>query len=53
MFDPGEIYDFEFSPAKSGEYVLSFGLPQPPPPASKDAPPSRVPPLVNVAVHVQ
>ena len=58
MFDPGEIYDFEFTPDKAGEFAFSFGLPQPPPPPSPKAgeptpPPSRVPPLVNVAVHVR
>ncbi len=58
MFDPGEIYDFAFTPLQSGEYTLSFGLPQPPPPPPRKKgepapPPSTVPPLVNVAVHVR
>jgi FtsP/CotA-like multicopper oxidase with cupredoxin domain len=44
-FDPGEIYDFEFTPPVAGEYTLAFGFPQPPPPG-------QAPPLVNVAVHV-
>ncbi len=56
MFDPGEIYDFEFTPAKKGELTLSFGLPPfppaPPPPPGTPAPPPP-PPTVAVAVHVR
>ena len=55
-FDPGEIYDFEFTPATPGDLTLSFGLPQPPPPPSKPGDPPPPParnPLVNVLVHVR
>jgi len=31
FFDPGEIYDFEFTPKATGSLVLSFGLPPGPP----------------------
>jgi len=44
-FDPGEIYDFEFMPARAGELVLAFGRPQPVP--------SDGPPPTRVAVHVR
>jgi hypothetical protein len=37
VFDPGEIYDFEYTPAHAEELTLRFG-PVPPPPASP-APP--------------
>lgn len=30
-FDPGEIYDFEFTPAAAGDLVLNFGAPDAPP----------------------
>ena len=59
LFDPGEIYDFEFTPAKRGELTLSFGLPPfpapPPPPPGTPAPPAPppLPPTVAVAVHVR
>ena len=56
VFDPGEIYDFEFTPAKSGELNLTFGLPSflippPPPPGAPPGPP--LPKTVSVAVHVK
>ncbi len=58
VFDPGEIYDFEITPAKAGELTLRFGipdflLPPPPPPGAPPAPPSPFPPAVTVAVHVR
>lgn len=46
MFDPGEIYDFEYTPAAPGELTLKFG----PPPAPPGAPP--IPPTITVPVHV-
>ena len=45
IFDPGEIYDFEFTPTQRGDLTLSFGLPQAPPPAPQS--------LTNVVVHVR
>jgi FtsP/CotA-like multicopper oxidase with cupredoxin domain len=51
VFDPGEIYDFEYTPATTGELTLKFGIPDfllPPPPA-----PSPFPPTVTVQVHVR
>ena len=59
LFDPGEIYDFEFTPAKSGELNLTFGLPPflippPPPPGAPPGPPlPPFPKTVSVAVHVK
>jgi FtsP/CotA-like multicopper oxidase with cupredoxin domain len=62
VFDPGEIYDFEFTPARSGELTLKFGLPPfpepppaPPPPAGAPLPPPPppLPPTVVVPVHVR
>ncbi len=57
-FDPGEIYDFEFTPPAAGEYTLSFGYPQPPPlppplPGDPPPPPSPVPLLVSVSMYVR
>jgi FtsP/CotA-like multicopper oxidase with cupredoxin domain len=68
VFDPGEIYDFEYTPATAEELTLRFG-PVPPPPAPpqaagapppSDAPPSadsppgpKPPPTVSVAIHVR
>jgi len=66
VFDPGEIYDFEYTPATAEELTLRFG-PVPPPPAppqaasappQSDAPPppgapSGPPPTVSVAIHVR
>jgi hypothetical protein len=57
MFDPGEIYDFEYTPPAAGEYTLSFGLPPfllppPPPPGSTAPPPPKMPSTVAVPVHV-
>jgi FtsP/CotA-like multicopper oxidase with cupredoxin domain len=59
VFDPGEIYDFEYTPAKKGELTLSFGLPPfpppppPPPGAPAPPPPPPLPPTVMVPVHVR
>ena len=52
--DPGEIYDFEFQPAKAGEMSLKFG-PPPPPPGSPPPPPGfpQPPPTITVQVHVR
>ncbi len=59
LFDPGEIYDFEFTPTRKGELTLSFGLPPfpppppPPPGAPAPPPPPPLPPTVAVPVHVR
>ena len=52
--DPGEIYDFEFTPARTGELTLRFG-PPPDPPGSPPPGPNTIPPppTVAVAVHVR
>jgi FtsP/CotA-like multicopper oxidase with cupredoxin domain len=54
MFDPGEIYDYEFTPAKPGNLALTFG-PPPPPPGSPPPPPNipPPPPTRTVVVHVK
>ena len=68
VFDPGEIYDFEYTPATAEELALRFG-PVPPPPAPPpaagapppsdagpptDSPPGPTPPpTVSVAIHVR
>ncbi|MGH7583799.1 MAG: hypothetical protein ACREL5_11290 [Gemmatimonadales bacterium] len=54
IFDPGEIYDFQFLPTHAGEFTLWFGLPQPLPiPGRPTAAASAPPPLISVAVHVR
>jgi hypothetical protein len=54
LFDPGEIYDYELTPAKAGDMTLSFGpMPLPPnvPPLPREfAPP---PPTRQVLVRVR
>jgi FtsP/CotA-like multicopper oxidase with cupredoxin domain len=52
--DPGQIYDFEFTPQAAGEMTLKFG-PPPPPPGSPPPPPGlpAPPPTVTVPVHVR
>jgi manganese oxidase len=67
VFDPGEIYDFEYTPATAEELTLRFG---PVPPAPDAAPqaagapspadtlpapgaPPGPPPTVRVAIHVR
>jgi len=54
LFDPGEIYDFEYTPHARGELALVFG-PEPrspggPPPLPGQSPP---PPTITVPVHVR
>jgi FtsP/CotA-like multicopper oxidase with cupredoxin domain len=51
--DPGEIFDFEFTPT-AGELALKFG-PPPPPPGSPPPPPGvpPPPPTITVPVHVR
>lgn len=64
--DPGEIYDFEYTPAAPTELTLKFGpVPDapapppaadtpPPPPSPPGAPvPAPPPPTVSVQVHVR
>lgn len=66
LFDPGEIYDFEYTPTAPGELTLTFGPPPPPPGAPPPPPPpppgapapappafSPPPPTIKVAVHVR
>jgi len=56
MFDPGEIYDFEYTPSAAGELVLKFGLPPgpPPPPPSAGGPTfAPLPPTISVPIHVR
>jgi hypothetical protein len=58
VFDPGEIYDFEFTPSAPGELALKFGMPLflVPPPAPPGAPPSPQfyrPATITVPVHVR
>ena len=67
MFDPGEIYDFEYTPTAKGELSLTFGPPptpptpppvpgaKPEPPKATNAPPpppDPTPPTVKVAVRI-
>jgi hypothetical protein len=56
VFDPGEIYDFEYTPAAPLDLTLSFG-PVPPPPAPPpppdSPPPPPPPPTVTVPVQVR
>lgn len=53
LFEPGEIYDFELTPAKAGTLALSFG-PPPPGPGVPPLPPGiTLPPRRTVAVHVR
>jgi len=58
VFDPGEIYDFEFTPKAAGELALSFGLPPsppppPPPPGVAPLPFAPLPERVTVPIHVR
>ncbi|HXS24345.1 MAG TPA: multicopper oxidase domain-containing protein [Gemmatimonadales bacterium] len=55
-FDPGEIYDFEYTPAAPTELTLRFGpVPEPagpPPPPGSPLPPAP-PPTITVPIHVR
>ena len=53
IFEPGEIYDFEYTP-KAGELTLMFG-PPPPPSGAPPLPPifSPPPPTIRVPVRVR
>ena len=53
MFEPGEIYDFEYTPAAGGQLSLIFG-PPPVPPGSPPPPHwfSPDPPTISVPMHV-
>jgi len=53
-FDPGEIYDFEYTPTAPGELALKFGV-EPPPPGSPPPPPpfQPPPPTIVVPIHVR
>jgi manganese oxidase len=60
LFDPGEIYDFEITPAAAGELALNFGLPPfltqpppPPPPGTAPFPFAPPPPTTIVPIHVR
>jgi len=56
VFDPGEIYDFEYAPATRTELTLEYGpVPPPagPPPAPGSPPPPPPPPTITVAIHVR
>ncbi|MFI5312398.1 MAG: multicopper oxidase domain-containing protein, partial [Gemmatimonadales bacterium] len=63
VFDPGEIYDFEYTPSVAGDLSLVFGLPAflippPPPPGAPPPPPGTPPPpklpaTITVPVHVR
>ena len=56
FFDPGEIYDYEYTPTAPGELVLKFG-PPPPPPNQPPPPPGLPfqppPPTISVPIHVR
>ena len=52
-FDPGEIYEFEFTPRMSGELALTFGVPAQLIPTPKEGTPSVFPAPVKVVVHVR
>jgi FtsP/CotA-like multicopper oxidase with cupredoxin domain len=56
VFDPGEIYDFEYTPPAPKELTLRFGpVPPPPgpPPAPGSPPPPTPPPTITVPIHVR
>lgn len=54
-FDPGEIYDFEYTPSAAGELALKFG-PEPPAPGAPPPPPGLPfqppPPTITVPIHI-
>ena len=45
VFDPGEIYDFQYTPSAPGELALTFGVP-----AALKVPGAK---LTSVPVHVR
>jgi FtsP/CotA-like multicopper oxidase with cupredoxin domain len=53
VFDPGEIYDYEFTPKAAGELTLQFGVPPlpPPPPGTPPLPPP--PPTITVPIRIR
>jgi FtsP/CotA-like multicopper oxidase with cupredoxin domain len=56
LFEPGEIYDFEYTPSAPGELALKFGPPPPPPgspPPPPDLPFQPPPPTITVPIHVR
>ncbi len=56
VFDPGEIYDFEYTPPAAGALTLTFGPTPPPPgppPAPDSPPPPAPPPTITVPVYVR
>lgn len=53
LFEPGEIYDFEYTPRATGELALRFGPPPDPPGTPPPQPPnSPPPPTITVPVRV-
>jgi FtsP/CotA-like multicopper oxidase with cupredoxin domain len=52
IFDPGEIYDFEYTPSAPGELALTFGPPPNPPGPPPPGPFTPPPPTITVPVHV-
>jgi FtsP/CotA-like multicopper oxidase with cupredoxin domain len=53
LFDPGEIYDFEYTPSAPGELSLVFGPPPNPPGPPPPGPFAPPPPTITVPVHVK
>ena len=53
MFDPGEIYDFEYTPSAPGELAFVFGPPPNPPGPPPPGPFAPPPPTITVPVHVK
>jgi hypothetical protein len=52
MFDPGEIYDFEYTPSTPGLLAFTFGPPPNPPGPPPPGPFTPPPPTISVPVHV-
>jgi FtsP/CotA-like multicopper oxidase with cupredoxin domain len=52
IFDPGEIYDFEYTPAAPGLLAFTFGLPPFPPGPPPPGPFTPPPPTITVPVRV-
>jgi FtsP/CotA-like multicopper oxidase with cupredoxin domain len=53
VFDPGEIYDYEFTPKSAGELTLQFGIPPFPPPPPGAPPAPTPPPTISVPIRVR